>query len=102
MAFNTVPNQDVATSVSTALVTERLAACVNTVPGVKSTYWWQGEIIVDHELLLIIKTRSQLIPQVKKRLVELHPYDVPELIVHPIVDGHAPYLKWIADSTKQQ
>ncbi|PXF46139.1 Divalent-cation tolerance protein CutA [Gracilariopsis chorda] len=100
MAFSTVPDQAVATAISNALVTERLAACVNTVPGLKSTYCWQGNVNVDDELLLIIKTRAQLIPQLKKRLVQLHPYDVPELIVHSIVDGHAPYLKWIAHSTK--
>lgn len=83
-----------------ALVGERLAACANILPTVRSIYAWKGEICDDGEALLILKTRSGLLEELRRRVVELHPYEVPEVVALPISGGHAPYLHWIDESTK--
>jgi len=86
-----------AETVAKALVKERLAACVNISP-VRSCYIWEGELNTDEEMLLIIKTmRSQFEP-LKKRILELHSNAVPEIIALPIIEGHQPYLDWMAQS----
>ena len=87
--------------VSRALVERGLAACVNALPGVVSTYVWQGEVCVDEETTLLIKTRAELVPALIEALVELHPYELPEVIALPITEGHQPYLDWIAASTRR-
>lgn len=99
VVYCTCPDQGVATHIAEAVVSERLAACVNLVPGVTSIYHWQGEIQRDAELLLIIKTRHAVYPQLEARIIELHPYQVPEIIALPIQAGSAAYLAWMADNT---
>lgn len=84
--------------IARALVEERLAACVNVVPGVVSVYRWKGAVTRDDELLLLIKTRGEKLDELRARLVALHPYELPEVIALPIAGGHAPYLDWIADN----
>ena len=81
------------------LVGEKLAACVNKIEGVTSTYRWEGEVQVDTEDLLIIKTTTDRRLELRGRLVEVHPYSVPEVIELPIVAGHAPYLAWLRAET---
>jgi periplasmic divalent cation tolerance protein len=98
--FVTVPNDETATRIAHALVGEHLAACVNRVPGVTSTYFWEGKVCVDAELLLVIKTRRALFEGVRARVRELHPYTVPEIIALPIVAGDAAYLAWLDASTQ--
>ena len=93
------PDQAVAERIAEAVVSERLAACVNLVPGVTSIYRWQGEIQRDAELLLMIKTRRAVYSQLEARISELHPYQVPEIIALPIQAGSAAYLAWMADNT---
>ena len=83
------------------LVDERLAACVNVLAPMTSVYMWEGEVAEDGELQLIMKTARSRVPALWDRLRELHPYDVPEFVVLPIVDGSDAYLKWIADSTAE-
>jgi periplasmic divalent cation tolerance protein len=90
----TCPDGESAARIARVLVEERLAACVNRVPGLTSVYRWQGEIHEDSEVLLLIKTRSELFESLRARLVALHPYDVPEVIALDIAAGHAPYLDW--------
>lgn len=85
--------------IAETVVDERLAACVNLVPGLTSVYRWQGQIQRDAEVLLIIKTRSTVYPLLEARIRELHPYEVPEIIALPIQAGSAAYLNWIADNT---
>ena len=92
--------RDKAAEISRQLVQERLAACVNIVPGLRSIYQWQGEICDDEEALLVIKTRAALFPALKDRVLALHPYEVPEVIALPIIEGHAPYLQWIEGETR--
>ncbi len=82
-----------------ALVFERLAACVNLLPAMESIYRWEGAISEDRERQVVIKTSADRVPALRGRLRELHPYDVPEFIVLPIVDGSDAYLRWVGDST---
>ena len=98
VAFSTVGKPDDAQRIGRALVERRLAACVNVVPGVTSIYAWKGSISTDAELLLVIKTRREKLGEVRSVLLELHPYEVPELIAMPIEGGHDKYLEWIEDS----
>lgn len=96
----TCPDTDSATRIARALVEECLAACVNRVPGLVSVYRWQGEIHEDHEVLLLIKSRRELFESLRARIIELHPYDVPEVIALEIAAGHAPYLEWLRTETR--
>jgi periplasmic divalent cation tolerance protein len=98
VALSTVGNAGDALRIGRALVERRLVACVNVVPGVTSIYSWKGSINTDSELLLVIKTRREKLDEVRSALLELHPYEVPELIALPIEGGHAAYLEWIEDS----
>jgi len=88
-----------APSLAKSLVEERLAACVNIVPGLRSYYRWEGQVEEDDEVLCILKTQAQLFEQLRQRLTELHSYEVPEIIALPIVAGNQPYLEWITAST---
>jgi len=94
----TAPNQEVARSLARALVEERLAACVNLVPGLTSIYRWQGEVVEDQEVLLLVKTTTFAFPRLKERVLALHPYTVPEIIALPIAEGHGAYLDWLREN----
>jgi len=95
----TCPDAESASRIAHALVEEHLAACVNRAPGLTSVYRWQGEIHEDHEMLLLIKTRRERFESLRARIIELHPYDVPEVIAFDIAAGHAPYLEWLRTET---
>ncbi|MBZ4192793.1 MAG: divalent-cation tolerance protein CutA [Candidatus Contendobacter sp.] len=99
VVYCTCPDQGVAERIAEAVVAERLAACVNLIPGVTSVYRWEGQLQRDAEWLLIIKTRSAVYPQLEARICQLHPYQVPEIIALPIQAGSAAYLDWIAANT---
>lgn len=101
VVYTTTPSAEIASKISSAIVTEKLAACVQTLPGVTSTYWWDGKVNTDQEHLLIIKTRSDLVSQLDSIISNLHPYDTPELVATPITDGAKKYLDWIDSSTKK-
>ena len=88
-----------AAALAKALVERRVAACVNILPGVRSFYHWQGEVCDDSEALLVIKTRRMLFEELREAVVELHPYEVPEVVALPIEAGHTPYLAWIDEET---
>ena len=79
------------------LVEERLAACVNMAP-VRSHYIWEGKLNEDKEELMIIKTKKVMVERLQERILELHSYKVPEIIVLEISKGYAPYLSWIDSS----
>lgn len=98
VALTTVGKAADAERVARALVERRLAACVNVVPGVVSTYRWKGEVERDDEHLLVVKTRADRVAALREALVTLHPYELPELVVLPVEAGHAPYLAWIRES----
>ncbi len=85
--------------IARALIEERLAACVNIVGPVRSIYRWQGRIERDREVMMVIKTRAALLKRLERRVRELHPYEVPELLVLDVASGSAPYLDWLLAAT---
>lgn len=93
------PDAEVAARIARALVEERLAACVQAIPAIASTYRWRGEVHTDSEALLLVKTTRARLDAVKARIAELHPYEVPELIALAAVDGAPAYLAWLDDAT---
>jgi periplasmic divalent cation tolerance protein len=98
--FSTVPPA-LSASLAGNLIEKNLAACVNITP-VRSLYRWKGESCDDNEHLLIIKTRRDLADTVIRALKREHPYEVPEIIVLPVIAGHAPYLDWVYQETGGQ
>lgn len=96
----TAPSEDEAARIGSALVTEGLAACANIIRGVRSIYRWKGAICDDSECLLIIKTVSDNFEGLERRVRELHPYEVPEIISLPIIKGSKPYLDWVEENAR--
>jgi len=96
----TAPDARSAARLSDALVGERLAACVTVVPGARSTYRWKGKIERSREAVLLVKTRAALVRRVERRVRELHPYDVPEILALPVASGEKRYLRWLGESTR--
>ena len=82
------------------LVTERLAACVNVVPGVVSHYRWQGRMQRDRECLLVAKTSAAKLPALKRWIASHHPYTIPEVLALKVEDGSKAYLGWLAGELK--
>lgn len=99
LAFCTCPDEATAAGIAEALVKERLAACVNRLPALTSVYLWQGNMESDTETLLLIKTTSARFDALCERLVELHPYELPEIIATPVTQGLPEYLKWVSTCT---
>lgn len=91
----TAPDAETGTRIARQLVEERLAACVNLLPGVRSIYRWQGAVEEDAEVLLVIKTAGERLSDVAARVKDLHPYALPEVVALPIVGGSAAYLDWL-------
>jgi periplasmic divalent cation tolerance protein len=100
LVLTTLPADADAAGFAASLVEEQLAACVNILPPMDSVYRWEGETQHDVERQLLIKTAADRTDALWARVRELHPYDVPEFVVIPIVDGNAAYLGWIGDSTR--
>ena len=98
--LTTVPPDERGPAIARALVEERLAACVNLVPGVRSIYRWDGAVADDREQLAVIKTRRDRVDALVARLVALHPYEVPEAVVVPVDGGHPPYLAWVRGAVR--
>ena len=96
----TAPDARIAARISDALVGERLAACVTVVPGARSTYRWKGKIERARESVLLVKTRAALVRRVERRVRELHPYEVPEILALPVAAGEGRYLRWLGESTR--
>jgi periplasmic divalent cation tolerance protein len=99
LLYCTCPDTDTAQRIARALVEQRLAACVNIVPGLRSIYRWKGEVQDDAECLLLIKTRESRVEALAESIRRLHPYELPEVIAVPVVAGLAPYLDWIRENT---
>lgn len=98
IVLTTFPVDEDAAALARTLVTEKLAACVNVLPPMPSIYHWEGAVAEVHEHQLIIKTLAPLVDALKARLDQLHPYDVPEILVLPVRDGSPGYLAWLAQS----
>ena len=97
LAMTTCADQAAAERLARALVEARLAACVSINGKVRSVYPWQGQIEVDDEVALTIKTASSRLEQLKRFVAEHHDYDVPELLITPVTDGAETYLQWAED-----
>lgn len=93
----TCPDQDSAQTIAEHLIDQKLAACVNILPGIKSIYSWQGKRESAQELLLVIKTTKTVYDTIEKTITRLHPYELPEIIAVNIENGNAGYLNWISD-----
>ncbi len=95
----TVPTEEDAVKIARHLVEKRLAACVNIVPGIRSIYTWEGEVCDEGEVLLVVKSRTELFARVAEAVGGRHPYTVPEIIALPIVTGSESYMDWIGQVT---
>jgi periplasmic divalent cation tolerance protein len=102
IVYTTCGKAEDAENLAQRLVEERLAACVNVVPGVRSFYRWKGKIENDAEFLLIIKTARGLVGSLRQQLEKVHPYELPEMIVAPIIDGSPNYLAWLEQEVAAQ
>jgi periplasmic divalent cation tolerance protein len=100
LVFTTLPSADKAAELAKLLVTERLVACANLLPAVRSIYRWQGEMHDENEVLVLLKTRAEHLERLKLRILEVHPYEVPEVLAVPVESGYQPYLDWLAGETK--
>jgi periplasmic divalent cation tolerance protein len=95
----TMPDAEQATSLARVLVEEGLAACVNVVPGVHSVYAWEGRVQEEEEVLCLIKTRTAVFDRARQRILDLHPYEVPEILAFAVDDGSPAYLDWLRKAT---
>jgi len=95
----TVPDAEVGRRLARSLLQERLIACANLVPGVTSLYRWEGEVQEEDETLMVMKTRSELVPRLIARIPELHPYELPEVLALRVDDGLPAYRRWVLDET---
>jgi periplasmic divalent cation tolerance protein len=100
VVLSTFPDPNKAAEVARALVDERLAACVNLVPTVRSIYRWQGSVADDTETLAVIKTTRDRYDALAARLAALHPYEVPEMLALDVAAGHAAYLSWVSEQVR--
>jgi periplasmic divalent cation tolerance protein len=100
VTFVTCKDRKQATMLARTLVKERLAACVNVVPGIVSIYRWEDEVEEAREVLLVIKSRRALSRRLVSRVRALHTYEVPEVVTIPITEGNPAYLRWVRQSTR--
>ena len=99
--YMTAGSLEEAGTLGRALVSERLAACVNMIEGMNSLYWWEGEVQEDHEVVVIAKTRESLVPLLCERVREIHSDDCPCVVALPTEGGFEPFLRWIGEETKR-
>jgi periplasmic divalent cation tolerance protein len=92
--------QHAAARIVSVIMLKRLAACVNSMPNISSTFRWEGKLTSDMESLLLVKTRRELFGDLEREVRKLHPYKNPEIICLPIVRGSTNYLSWVAKETR--
>jgi periplasmic divalent cation tolerance protein len=97
----TVEKKEDADRIARTLVETRMAACVQVLGPIRSTYWWKGKVEEAVEWLCVMKTREELYAALEEKLRSLHPYEVPEIAAVPVVKGNEPYLRWIEEETKE-
>ncbi len=98
----TAETEEEAAKIGRTLVEEKLAACANIIPRIRSIYRWKGEIHDEPESLILIKTRTSMFQALKARVRELHGYEVPEITAIPIAQGLQEYLDWVVDETEER
>ncbi len=99
VVMSSCPDTTVAKNIASKLVSARLVACVNIVAGVTSIYRWKGRVQEDPEVLVVAKTRTDLVERVTEMIVDNHPYELPEVIALPVTGGSGEYLRWVASET---
>jgi periplasmic divalent cation tolerance protein len=100
LVYCTCPDAATGQRIAEALVGERLAACVNLLPGITSVYRWQGQVEQASEVLMLIKTTADRLEALSARILELHPYELPEVIAVEVRAGLPDYLDWVAAQTQ--
>ncbi|MEV2278228.1 divalent-cation tolerance protein CutA [Nocardiopsis sp. NPDC049922] len=96
----TVDGREGAERVARSLIEHRLAACAQVSGPITSFYRWEGEVHADEEWLVVAKTSADRVDALTAHVVEIHPYDVPEVVAVPVTGGNAAYLEWVADETR--
>lgn len=102
VALVTLPDPSAAEALVARLVEEGVVACGNIVPGLTSIYRWQGNVERADEVLVVFKTTAAGAARLIRRVPELHPYDVPEVLVLPVEAGHGPYLQWVVENVGRE
>ena len=95
VVLTTCNSQEQGAQLARHLIEHRLAACVNILPGARSFYRWKDNIENTAEVVLMIKSRRDMFPQLREAIAHLHTYEIPEVIALPVVDGSDPYLNWL-------
>lgn len=95
VVLTTAPDVSVAEALVTQLVEERLIACANIIPGVRSIYRWEGEVRTEDEVMVVLKTTMAVVDALRDRIISLHPYDLPEVLAITDVSGSDAYTDWI-------
>src|SRR5438105_13871107 len=102
LVLSTLPNADAAAELAKTIVGEKLAACANLFPALRSVYRWQTKVQDENEVLVLFKTRQEHFERLKSRILELHPYEVPEVLAIPVEQGYQAYLDWLATETSSE
>ncbi len=102
IVLSTFPDAIAARAAAEVLLSKRLVACVNVLPGVESIYRWQGKVESSQEVLAVMKTTAERYPELEKRLHELHPYEVPEIVALPATAVSGKYLAWVVANTQPE
>ena len=95
LLFVTVPSRKIGERLAKGILSKKLAACVNLVPGLRSFYWWKGKVASDPEVLLVIKTASSHLEPLRRWIRAHHPYELPEFLAVRVSEGDPAYLKWL-------
>lgn len=99
LVYVTTPNRQIALEIAKAAINEKLGACANILPEMKSVYEWQGNLCEESETLLVIKTRASQYRELEEKILKLHPHECPCIVALPIQDGHSKFLSWIEKQT---
>lgn len=97
----TCPDQNSARLIANTLLTKKLAACINMIPNITSIYEWEGKIVEETEIQLLIKTQAKLFNTINDEIIRIHPYDTPEVIAIDITQGNPDYMHWLNKVTTQ-
>ncbi len=99
MVFSSAGSQIEASNIAEILIEKRLAGCVSILPGVTSHYCWEHKKVASFEVIIMIKTLRSKFEELRKEITDLHSYEVPEIIVVPVIDGSKNYLDWLKERT---
>ncbi|MEM0275253.1 MAG: divalent-cation tolerance protein CutA [Nitrososphaerota archaeon] len=100
--ITTIDSKEKAEEICRILLEERLAACVQIIGPVDSFYWWKGELEHSREWICLIKSSREVYGDLEKKILEHHPYEVPEIIVLPVIEGYRKYLDWLSSELKKE